>query len=542
MSAAAAELFRETNPERVQALLAGAPRVLAMPQGGVLPAQAEPIARALGISAAEVLAIAAGLATLKDRRVLDGAHPNAPSGDDHTGTRALLAAGAEPARVLYQVPLFGGSLEAELIEETLAVNQRHYNRLVELGFSTTRERSAVQRAVSALARLFAHGEFAPRGGWGKRAWHADTPRPADHDRRCSPRLGGMPDWWQLSMATDDAAAVATRIANAPRFSPTCVRQVWFLDGDRLALVYPYVALVLERRGDGWHVVDAFATGNVLASWAHGRKLAFGLPPEAVREDGKWLLGPIPQQAPEVVPGVADDETGWPTTVLRRDGHEAAVSAWASAQLRRTTADARYGVVTYFHVSNDVTDGLAHAGKLMTSRLVDLTTGAFVDARYAAVLHRARAVSFVDGVFGLAVNGNVLRDGHRVARYAGATAASFDPVGERFAWATSDGLEVADLRDGQRERLELAVLHPLVRPALGLDAFSEAAFLWAAGAAPLTGDSIDAILKRLAEARFLGESREFLQQRISEVGPRAALSASTWPLVPSVRSPAPIRPG
>jgi hypothetical protein len=249
----------------------------------------------------------------------------------------------------------------------------------------------------------------------------------------------------------------------------------------------------------------------------------------LRRDGRWLEGELPDAFPEALPWSLEDIDD---SVLAFRTNELSPIALRSpaAELRRVTPDARAGVLVRY--------GDEQRRSMTHSQLVHLHTGRPIPTRYDSLLHRAAAIAHHEGELTIAVNGQVLRGGRRLASYRGlahATApfrnsrpvASLDEHGAFFAWCSASALSLVlvDLSGGRERRLPLEGLRRPLAPLEEVDLSPRAAasLLGAIGAAPLAPVHPEALAALLTD----DEHRDELVRRLDDIHEALA----TWRLWP-----------
>lgn len=471
---------------------------LETPQGVVHPSRAGQIAKQVGLSVDDVLAVARNKSILVGGKLV----PSSANYDsDRRAGRALVAAGADPDAILWSLPLFEEPLVAVLANENLKSAQAALDRYYELnapGSLVDDATETVQTTIEILVEHFTAG-VAP---W--RRWWAD-------EDGCPATLSPP--------QTSDLKCFIYETTPPPPNTPV---QVMICDETRIAVFYPYVCIVL-RVGDSNAIVDdAFRTLGHRAAWTIDGAIGFG-PLLSARSQRSWLSQALPS-APRYTPYGegrtrvfdADNKRWAPMSLFGSPG---------GCDVRATTADAAYCVLVRWLKPECSNIGLCS--------LIDVATGEPQTTKYDASLHRAKAIAFHDKTLHVAVNGQVISRGQRVATYPAKSATAFDVWGSHFAYADEQRLVLTETATRRVQTIDLRPLIPLLRPTswlTGLSPLSEGIVLNGIGATPLTPQTLEMLKTQIEEGLFPTPSVDNLP--LDEV---FATRTATWPQLSVLRT-------
>jgi hypothetical protein len=478
---------------------------LDVPQGLVHPAMAPEIAKQIGIKPEDVLLVAHNqlaiiggrLVPTKDLELVlsvareqaerngnpDPSYAELCAIAETRAGHALVAAGAEPTSILWRVPMFDDPL---LLVSLANVSIQDYQQSLDSYYELDApsliinfESSVVQTVLEALVNYFTAGVDPWRPQW----WPDDEPNRVLW-------LGGLAgNYWSVSNVA------------SPAPSPLKPVQILLCDDERVAVLYPFVALVLRIQGSVAIVEDAFCTMGNRAMWTIGGAIGFEPIPCSgydnkipVRDGGGWLAEPSPV-IPRFVP--CDDASKYEVsgalvfdTVQNQYAYMSRWGAYGGAEVRTISADGAYCVLVRWLDQ-------AHS-KIGRTSLVCVATGEPIPTKYDASLNRARAIAFHDSTLHIAVNGQAIRDSRRVATYPINTVVAFDSQGRNFAYANENTVVLIDTTTQRTRSIDLLPLAQYLVPAELPNPNSDDLLLYGIGATPLIPETLEALKHQLSE--------------------------------------------
>jgi hypothetical protein len=505
------------------------------PQGLVHPAMAPEIAKQTGFTPEDVLLVAHNQLAIIGGRVVatddfDLMDSAAQEQAERNGNpdpsyaelcalietragHALVAAGADPVFILWRLPLFDDPL---LLVALANVDLRDDQRLLDFFYGLDSSSliinfrsSVLQTSIEALTKYFTAGVDPWRRSW----WPNDESNGALS-------LEGL--------VSNESSFLSSDLSPVP--SPLKPTQILFCDDDRVAVLYPFVALVLRIQDSAAIVEDAFCTIGHRATWTIDGAIGFDPVSLAsynnsisVRFKGEWMstLSPI---IPRFVPCGDASKYEAPSALVfdTINNRYAYMSRWGApggAEVRAISADGAYCVLVRWLDQDQ--------SKIGRTSLVCVATGEPFPTKYDASLNRARAIAFHDSTLHIAVNGQVICHSKRVATYPADSVVAFDADGHNFAYANENSVVITDVTTQRTRSIDLVPLAQYLVSVELLGINSGALLLNGIGASPLIPDRLEALKSHIADRADLGDDSQipFTDSQLEAI---LALRAAGWP--------------